>query len=419
MFDTMKVARKIREARIVQNMTQVNLADSMEVSYQAVSNWERGNSMPDIAKLEQLCRILDITMDELLGAESSRIIDRVQDSKEDSQNQEALTCREIQEVAVILPPRDVEKLVEESVEWQGKERINLSAMVGMAPFLDSEYLESLILRAHVDSLKEVTGLAPFVSVETLDRLAMNADPEEDMKGIVSLAPFLSREALDLVTEKVLGGDGEAGGFRESLIRITGLAPFLDQEKLNRLAMKANPEEDMKGIVSLAPFLSHETLDLVTEKVLGGDGEAGGFRESLIKITGLAPFLDQEKLNRLAMKANPEEDMKGIVSLAPFLSHETLDLVTEKVLGGDGEAGGFRESLIKITGLAPFLDQEKLNRLAMKANPEEDMKGIISLAPFLSQETLKRAAEKRLERGGDISGLCPFLPWETMQYFLKK
>ena len=355
MFDTMKVARKIREARIVQNMTQVNLADSMEVSYQAVSNWERGNSMPDIAKLEQLCRILDITMDELLGAESSRIIDRVQDSKEDSQNQEALTCREIQEVAVILPPRDVEKLVEESVEWQGKERINLSAMVGMAPFLDSEYLESLILRAHVDSLKEVTGLAPFVSVETLDRLAMNADPEEDMKGIVSLAPFLSREALDLVTEKVLGGDGEAGGFRESLIRITGLAPFLDQEKLNRLAMKANPEEDMKGIVSLAPFLSHETLDLVTEKVLGGDGEAGGFRESLIKITGLAPFLDQEKLNRLAMKANPEEDMKGI----------------------------------------------------------------ISLAPFLSQETLKRAAEKRLERGGDISGLCPFLPWETMQYFLKK
>ena len=295
MFDTMKVARKIREARIVQNMTQVNLADSMEVSYQAVSNWERGNSMPDIAKLEQLCRILDISMDELLGAESSRIIDRVQDrvqdSKEDSQNQDALTCREIQEVAVILPPRDVEKLVEESIEWQGKERINLSAMVGMAPFLDSEYLESLILRAHVDSLKEVTGLAPFVSVETLDRLAMNADPEEDMKGIVSLAPFLS--------------------------------------------------------------------------------------------------------------------------------HETLDLVTEKVLGGDGDAGGFRESLIKITGLAPFLDQEKLNRLAMKANPEEDMKGIISLAPFLSQETLKRAAEKRLERGGDISGLCPFLPWETMQYFLKK
>lgn len=44
MFDTMKVARKIREARIARNMTQMNLADAMGVSYQAVSNWERGVS---------------------------------------------------------------------------------------------------------------------------------------------------------------------------------------------------------------------------------------------------------------------------------------------------------------------------------------------------------------------------------------
>lgn len=44
MFDTMKVARAIREARISKNMTQMNLADEMGVSYQAVSNWERGVS---------------------------------------------------------------------------------------------------------------------------------------------------------------------------------------------------------------------------------------------------------------------------------------------------------------------------------------------------------------------------------------
>lgn len=51
MFDTARIAQKIKEARIARNMTQMNLADAMEVSYQAVSNWERGNSMPDIAKL--------------------------------------------------------------------------------------------------------------------------------------------------------------------------------------------------------------------------------------------------------------------------------------------------------------------------------------------------------------------------------
>ena len=44
MFDTMKVARKIKQARVERNMTQMDLADAMGVSYQAVSNWERGVS---------------------------------------------------------------------------------------------------------------------------------------------------------------------------------------------------------------------------------------------------------------------------------------------------------------------------------------------------------------------------------------
>lgn len=45
MFDTMKVAKRIKEARMAKNMTQMNLADAMSVSYQAVSNWERGDSL--------------------------------------------------------------------------------------------------------------------------------------------------------------------------------------------------------------------------------------------------------------------------------------------------------------------------------------------------------------------------------------
>ena len=55
MFDTMMIAKRIKQARIDKNLTQLQLADMMEVSYQAVSNWERGNSMPDISKLADLC----------------------------------------------------------------------------------------------------------------------------------------------------------------------------------------------------------------------------------------------------------------------------------------------------------------------------------------------------------------------------
>ena len=65
MFDTNTVAKNIKEARIGKNMTQMDLADAMGVSYQAVSNWERGNSMPDISKIPDLCKLLDLDLNRL------------------------------------------------------------------------------------------------------------------------------------------------------------------------------------------------------------------------------------------------------------------------------------------------------------------------------------------------------------------
>ena len=44
MFDMQKIGRNISENRKRRNMTQMELADRMNVSYQAVSNWERGVS---------------------------------------------------------------------------------------------------------------------------------------------------------------------------------------------------------------------------------------------------------------------------------------------------------------------------------------------------------------------------------------
>ena len=51
MFNMKQVGKRIVTMRKALNMTQTELADKMDVSFQAVSNWERGNSMPDISKL--------------------------------------------------------------------------------------------------------------------------------------------------------------------------------------------------------------------------------------------------------------------------------------------------------------------------------------------------------------------------------
>lgn len=359
MFDTMKVARKIKEARIARNMTQMNLADAMEVSYQAVSNWERGNSCPDIGKLEQLCQILEISVEELLGTDSasrtlSRIIEKEPPVEADA---EPITIEQIQEVAPLLPPADVERLVDDSLDGQEEEELDLKAIIGLAPFLDEEYLDALVRKAHVRSLKELTGLAPFLSEELLDTLVENADLNEDISGVIGLAPFLSEETLDKLVQKLLPLNGLKG--------LAGLAPFLSEETLDRLVEGAEEKGDMADIIGLAPFLSEETLNRLVRKTLPTDDWKS--------IAGLAPFLSDETLNALVESADPQKDMSHIVSLAPFLGEEALARFLEKLP---------EDAHVDLTGLYPFLPQKALRKMAESLMRGGNLHALKSIAPFL-------------------------------------
>ena len=63
----MKTGKKIIAARKALGLTQQQVADALNVSYQAVSLWERGDSLPDARNLLPLSRILEISVDDLLS----------------------------------------------------------------------------------------------------------------------------------------------------------------------------------------------------------------------------------------------------------------------------------------------------------------------------------------------------------------
>ena len=56
--------------RKTKRFTQQKLADKLGVSHQAVSLWERGASMPDIAILPALAKTLGTTTDKILSSSS-------------------------------------------------------------------------------------------------------------------------------------------------------------------------------------------------------------------------------------------------------------------------------------------------------------------------------------------------------------
>lgn len=57
----------IKKLRKQKGLTQQQLADKLNVSFQAVSKWETGETLPDVALLLDLCNELDTTADTLLN----------------------------------------------------------------------------------------------------------------------------------------------------------------------------------------------------------------------------------------------------------------------------------------------------------------------------------------------------------------
>ena len=67
MFKMEDVGRRISVMRKDAGLTQMELANNLGISYQAVSNWERGVAMPDISNLGALAKILGVTVVEIIG----------------------------------------------------------------------------------------------------------------------------------------------------------------------------------------------------------------------------------------------------------------------------------------------------------------------------------------------------------------
>ena len=64
-----KVGEFIKKLRKENHLTQAEFAEKYGITYQAVSNWEHGKNLPDIALLKQIADDFNVSIDELLGSE--------------------------------------------------------------------------------------------------------------------------------------------------------------------------------------------------------------------------------------------------------------------------------------------------------------------------------------------------------------
>ncbi|MBO7309794.1 MAG: helix-turn-helix domain-containing protein [Clostridia bacterium] len=70
-MDQIKIGGFIAECRKKANLTQMQLAEKLNITDRAVSKWETGKAMPDTSIMIELCDILKISVNELLCGEKN------------------------------------------------------------------------------------------------------------------------------------------------------------------------------------------------------------------------------------------------------------------------------------------------------------------------------------------------------------
>ena len=86
-MNQIRIGKFIAECRKNKNLTQMQLAEKLNVTDKAVSKWERGISLPDTSIMLDLCKILDISVNELLSGEKN---DMENNNQNNNQNNERL-----------------------------------------------------------------------------------------------------------------------------------------------------------------------------------------------------------------------------------------------------------------------------------------------------------------------------------------
>ena len=87
----MKLGQTLAGLRKQNNMTQAEVADTLHISYQAVSKWERDESLPDITLLPSIAKLFHVSIDKLLSnfdtTNSDELVETDQIMDEDAQQE--------------------------------------------------------------------------------------------------------------------------------------------------------------------------------------------------------------------------------------------------------------------------------------------------------------------------------------------
>lgn len=164
MFDADLFCANLSTLRRNADMTQSELADKLNLTRQAVSRYEKGDSFPDISILVKIAEIFNISIDELIGAGTPT--DGEQELlKNAALGKDIKTCncniRELENIAPFLKP----SVLDRAVQGFAAQGIDISNFVSLFSYMSDRGFWDLLINSDFNNIDEelLEKMMPFLN----------------------------------------------------------------------------------------------------------------------------------------------------------------------------------------------------------------------------------------------------------------
>ena len=191
--------------------------------------------MPDISKLPELCKILNISFEELVGertVETDIAEKLMQDENAD------VSIEEMAQIGQLIKPDKIESKANEAIAKGDK--VSFSTLVSLAPFMDKKNLSE-----HGQSNKLV-AIAPFMGSAMFPKLSKDKKESNSISIHIELDDLDEDEVAKLAFEMLEQGKD-----------VTKYLDSMDEEDVAKLAFRAL-ELDKKTEVFL-PYMDEDDI----------------------------------------------------------------------------------------------------------------------------------------------------------------
>jgi len=357
MFDMQKVGERIAVLRKKTGMTQAELAEWLGISYQAVSSWERGATMPDISKLVELSRALHTTVDALLSGEAAAApiqqkTESVADAEETMEVDKTAGSEAAQEMETV---EEEEKAQEKRGDFSGSLQDLMADINGRL----SDGMD--VLRDKLQQMRiEVSGKVKY--------------GEEDGKPVISIPQENKHDRVIIRIED--GGKKEATRGRVSSDTIGALACYMDQETLEDELVQAINDGDDDTVEEIACYLEPDTIERAMDRA----------QEPLTSemLEALSTYMGSDVLEECAVQALNEGDEDALEEIICHMDDEVIERALERY------AGELTVEMVEI--LACHASERALDLIIQKCDVE-DSDALEELAPYMNQRQMRELLKR--------------------------